>query len=151
MPQSLESVKALIENQIEASLGTLEGEIPFVSATTYLFEPEEGDRLGIFYLLLSNLARHTKNIQKNRVVSLLIVKARPEVPIQERARVTVVGEIECVDLREEKDILQRKYRDRFPWTEMLLTLPDFQFYRMRPREVHWIGGFAQVRIFKLAP
>ena len=151
MPASrkvLESARELIARENEASLGTIEGEIPYVSVTSYLFEPGEGERLGSIYLLLSDLARHTKNLKKNKTVSLLIVESKPEVSIQQRARVTVVGEIAGVSVEGEKR-LREKFRRALPWSEMWLSLPDFHFYRLRPSEVSWIGGFAQAQSIKI--
>lgn len=145
----VESAKRLIAEQEEASLGTLEGEIPFVSATSYLFEPGEGEQLGNFYLLLSRLARHTKNLQRNRTVSLLIVENKPKVSIHERVRITVVGTIEEVGSEEERKWLQERYHKRFSWAGILFSLPDFHFYRLRPQEIYWIGGFGQVQSRKL--
>ena len=149
MIEKLAIAQNLIAQGIEAALGTLEGDAPFVSATAYLFDRGENQKLGHFYLLLSGLARHTKNIQKNPKVSLLIVENKPEVSIQERKRVTVVGEIENVEPEEEKEWLCESYRKRFPWAEILFSLPDFHFYRVRPLEIHWIGGFGKIQTWTL--
>ncbi len=150
LTDTLESVKALLLKESEASLGTLEKSSPFVSLTAYLVEAEKGEGLGSLYLLLSDLARHTKNLHENGSVSLLVTQTKPEVPVLERERVTILGEIETVEEGGEKKRLREKYLKRFPWGAMLLALPDFRFYRIRPREVHWIGGFGRVRSWKLA-
>ncbi|MBI4115530.1 MAG: pyridoxamine 5'-phosphate oxidase family protein [Candidatus Omnitrophica bacterium] len=144
-----ESVRRLVSEQSEASLGTLEGNSPFISATSYLFEPDKGEELGNFYLLLSHLARHTKNIRANPHASLLVVEDKKEVPILERARVTVLGVVKEVGGEEEKRI-RGAYLKRFPWAKQILELPDFRFYELHPHEIHWVGGFGQIRNWKLS-
>jgi putative heme iron utilization protein len=145
----LESTKAILTHTRDASLGTLEGESPFVSASPFLFESEPGEKLGSLYLFLSDLARHTKNLKRHGVVSLLVVEEGPETSVLERARVTILGNIERVTDAETEERLREQYRSRVSLAEMLLSLPDFHFYRLLPREVHWIGGFGLAQTFKV--
>lgn len=151
MTTELESVWRLISEAGEVALGTLEGETPFVSATAYLFEREDETRFGNFYLLLSDRARHTENLKIHNAVSLLVVGGDPAAsPIHERPRVTILGRAEPVQSREKSAELRERYLEIFPRSKIFLTLPDFRFYGVRPREIHWIGGFGEARSWTIA-
>ena len=148
----LDLIRKILLKEGEASLGTLEGDHPFVSAVNYLFRPEEGvgathasPLLGSFYLFLSQLARHSKNIEKNPAVSLLVVERDPGVGLPERKRLTVTGKVELIASDPEKKLLETQYIRRFPFSEVFFTLPDFRFYRVRAKTAHWIAGFGEVK------
>jgi hypothetical protein len=151
LAEPLERTIALLSRESEASLGTLDGKSPFVSGTIYYFEAGTGDDLGKIYLLLSDLARHTRNLEKEKRVSLLVSETKPGISLLEGERVTVLGEAERVVDDHEVNRLREKFRGRFSLAEILLSLPDFRFYRIRPLEIHWIGGFGRAQSFKLAP
>ncbi|GEM_PF-2738207 len=144
-PGSLNLIRKILLKEGEASLGTLTGESPFVTGVNYLFRPGEGDRLGDFYLFLSGLAHHSKNIGKNPAVSLFIVEKDAGIPLPERKRLSVTGRAETVSSDPEKKLLETQYRHTFPFSETFFMLPDFQFYRIRPQTAHWIAGFGEIR------
>lgn len=143
--EELDLIRALLLREREASLGTFEEKIPFVSAVNYLFKPETGERLGNLYLFLSRLARHTKNLETNQTVSLLVVESEPDTPLPERKRVTLIGKTEKIRPEQEKKLLEMLYQKQFPFSEVFFALPDFEFFRFQPSAVHWIAGFGQVR------
>src|SRR5690349_1584264 len=58
----------------EASLGTVEDGKPYVSAVGYVYRPASEGGLGRLYLLLSDLARHSKNLARSSQASLLILE-----------------------------------------------------------------------------
>ena len=145
MDPEFDLIRKILLREGEASLGTLEGESPFVSAVNYLFRPEEGEKVGNFFLFLSQLARHSKNIERNPAVSLLVVERDPGVPLPERKRLTIVGTAEVVASEQEKKLLETQYRKEFPFSEIFFSLPDFRFFRIRPNSAHWIAGFGEIK------
>ena len=150
MIEAFDLIRKILLKEGEAALGTVEGENPFVSAVNYLFKPETGERLGSFYLFLSRLARHSKNIEKNPSVSLLVVEKDPGVPLTERKRVSVIGRAEAVKSEGEKKSLQTQYQNQFPFSEMFFSLPDFHFYKITPHSLHWIAGFGEIKHWELS-
>ena len=145
---NLEESLQLLQKTHEASLGTLEDGKPFVSATGFIYESSGQSKYGALYILASDLARHSRNIQKNPNVSLLILEPNPNAPIHERKRVTVQGKTERVEDKGRFPELKAIYLKYFPKSEIFFTLPDFRFYRIEILELHWIGGFGKAETFR---
>lgn len=133
----------LVKNGREAVLATLESEAPFTSAISYFWMPEVA--YGKMILLMSHLARHTKNILQNSKVSLLVLESGSQY-IYERKRVSVQGEIKKVSSGQ--DIYKKKYLEIFPESEMLFQLPDFNFYEVLIQELYYVGGFGKIQSFR---
>lgn len=138
----------LLESADEACLGTLEDGKPYVSAAGVLYEKSGEGETGRIFLFLSDLARHTRNLQKNSEVSLLLVDRTKKQPVQERPRLTVQGVAVLVQDPDEGAQLKARYAQRFPGSEIFLSLPDFRFYEVRFHELHWIGGFGAARTLR---
>ena len=149
MGRDLELLSKLIKSSSEAALGTLEEDSsgtvarPYLSATGYVVEDEEKLSVAVF---LSKLARHTRNIQKNPRVSLLVVETGRD-PVHQRARATLMGKAVMVRDEEAAGHLKREYLKRFPKAEIFFSLADFSFYRIEPSEIHWIAGFGKAGTF----
>ena len=142
--QDLSRAFEILEAESEAALASLEDGAPFTSAVGYLYEkPLREKSAGQIYLLLSDLARHTKNIKKNPNVSLLVVSREKSAPIHEKERMTLQGKIAAVADKEKQTGLKTAYLKIFPRAEIFFTLPDFRFYQLAVSEIHWIGGFGR--------
>jgi len=106
-------------------------------ATALPFVPDE-THCPVF--LLSGLAEHTKNLLENPKASLLVTD--PDQPrVLESPRMTVVGDVRRVDAT---PALRGRYVRYQPDAEQYLELGDFAFYRLVPKRVRYIGGFAQM-------
>jgi putative heme iron utilization protein len=138
--ENWQGLVTLVVASREASLATLEDKRPYVSATGYVLSDPEHFRIAV---LLSNLARHTRNIRARPEVSLLIVEEGKTAPVHEKSRVTLLGEAALVKDAARSARLKDAYLDRFPRAQMFFSLPDFQFYEIVPDEIHWIGGFGK--------
>ena len=144
MSDAKEEAINLIRSGKEAALGTMEVLGPYVSACGYLYEsPKRAGESGTLYLLLSDLARHSKNIVKNSIVSLLIVENNSNLPIHEKKRVTVKGKALLLQDSGKRESLKARYLESFPRSEIFFSLPDFRFYEVMIEEIHWIGGFGK--------
>ena len=85
---------ALLEQSCEAALATLEEGKPFVSGVGFAYEKANQEKgFGRIYLLLSDLARHTRNIRVCPDVSLLVVEKNMDQSLHERKRLTVLGKV----------------------------------------------------------
>ncbi len=149
MSQNIEDALSLLAASSEGFLATLEGESPFVSAVSYIYEPDSGapGKQGKIDLFLSRLARHTKNFQKNPNVSLLVVESSA-LPIYEKKRVTLQGRIQEVKDEERFRKFKAGYLKIFPNAETFFELPDFQFFEIRIAEIHLIAGFGKITTFR---
>jgi heme iron utilization protein len=97
------------------------------------------DHAGRPVILISTLAEHTKNIDADPRVSLIV---QPYAEDQHNAgRVTIVGD--AVGLPE-KDSLGPRYLRYLPQAETYFAMHDFFFYRIEPLRIRYIGGFGKI-------
>ena len=109
---------------------------PFGSVTPYCF-----DRKGRPVILISRIAQHTKNIQANPKVSLIVME-RDVDDIQANGRVTYLGEARPIK-SDDTDTMQRYYRF-FPDARNYHKTHDFDFYYLEFYRVRFIGGFGKI-------
>ena len=131
----------IIQNTRVASLATLRDESPRVSMVP--FAPAED--FSAFYLLLSRLAQHTADLEKNKYMSLLITETDDgrDDP-QTLVRVSIRGKAEPVQTGEPGfGPIKKVYLARFPNAEQFLKLADFSFWKVTPSGGRFIAGFAK--------
>lgn len=114
---------------------------PFGSITPYLVDHD-----GSLLILISALAEHTKNIQNDARVSL-ITHNQDDPCIQTQGRVTVVG---SATLESDRDGAGLRYLRYFPEAQTYFAMHDFQFYRIVPQAIRYIGGFGNIHWVKAA-
>ena len=108
---------------------------PFGSITPYLVDHD-----GSLLILISDLAEHTKNIRHDARISL-ITHNQDDPHIQTQGRVTVVGTATHVP---ERDAAGQRYLRYFPEAQTYFAMHDFQFYRIVPQAIRYIGGFGDI-------
>lgn len=113
---------------------------PFGSVSPFML-----DHAGQPVILISDIAEHTKNLVADPRVSLIVQPYSPD--MQVTGRVTVIGRAER--LADDKDRLGPRYLRYFPQAAQYFAMHDFNFYRIVPLKVRWIGGFG--RIFWVDP
>jgi len=89
-------------------------------------------------ILVSRLAEHTKNLEADTRVSLLVQDAGDDV--QASARLTLIG-----NARAGRELALARYLNYLPDAEKLLALGDFFFWTITPRALRFIGGFGDIR------
>ena len=131
----------LCENLTSAQLATLSSEgLPEASYAPCV-------RIdGEIYLYLSELASHTRNLQQNPVISLLLLEpesgrgnafARKRISLQ--GKVEVVGRDSPLFAR-----VMAEFHQRFGQVvELIEGLPDFHLFRVTARQGRFVRGFAQ--------
>lgn len=120
-----------------AALGTLdEHGAPFVSMVPFAVEPASG----ALVLHVSALAAHTRQMQTEPRVSLLVMGADDwaESP-QALPRVTIAAWAEFTP----RD--SAAYLARHPQAELMTQLPDFAFVRLQPTAARHVAGFGAAR------
>jgi putative heme iron utilization protein len=112
---------------------------PFGSITPYLVDHD-----GSLLILISALAEHTKNIMHDARVSL-ITHNQEDAHIQTQGRLTVVG---TASLETKRAQAGKRYLRYFPEAQTYYDMPDFQFYRIVPLALRYIGGFGDIHWVK---
>lgn len=132
---------SLIRGQRWAALATVSAEGPLGSMVAYAPEPGFAG----FLLHLSRLAAHTRNLAADPRASL--VMGEPDSGVEDPqtlGRVTITGMVEAVPPAAADYAAARAcYLERLPTAEPLFSFGDFGLYRLVPREVRFVGGFAR--------
>lgn len=134
-------LRALREGQRSVMLATADADgEPEASYAPYL--RDNGD----FYLFVSGLARHTRNLLASGRAALLFIEPEEQArQIFARRRLSyrcAVSEVERAD--PDWPRLLAGFEDRFgPVMEMLRGLPDFRLLRLRPTGGRYVRGFGQ--------
>jgi len=98
------------------------------------------DRQGNPIILIADIAQHTRNIRHDPRVSLIVFdRAAPD--LQANGRLTLLADAEAVE--QDDDTPERYYR-YFPESRDYHLTHGFQFWRLKPRRVRFIGGFGAI-------
>ncbi len=107
---------------------------PFGSVAPFIL-----DQAGRPVILISSLAEHTRNIDADPRVSLIVQPYAPD--MQVTGRVTVLGRAEKLA---DKSALGPRYLRFHPQAADYFAMHDFSFYRIEPVRIRWIGGFGRI-------
>lgn len=132
-----------MENCRAASLGSLkaDGGHPYVSLVNFALSGE-----GFPILLLSNLAWHTQNLERDGRGSLLITDVTTIGDALMGQRMTLIG-----DFEKSADAGNRAtYLQKHPEAVTYIDFADFKFWRMIPKQVHVVAGFGRIKTYDAA-
>lgn len=107
---------------------------PFGSVAPFIL-----DHAGRPVILISTLAEHTKNIDADPRVSLIVQPYSPD--MQVAGRVTLLGKAERLA---DKSELGPRYLHFHPQAADYFAMHDFSFYRIQPVRIRYIGGFGKI-------
>ena len=135
-----QALRALLQRQEIAALGTLRRDEPFVSMVPYALLAD-----GAFVVHVSRLATHTRDMEEHPRVSLMVVAGRqPDVPAQGVPRATLQADAQaCPSDGPRYAEARAAYLARFPDTEFMFGFADFSLFVLVPRSVRFVAGFAQ--------
>ncbi|MBS29254.1 MAG: heme iron utilization protein [Alphaproteobacteria bacterium] len=129
-------VRRLIRTSCSAALATVDGES---SGTPYASMVLTACTLdGSPLMLLSDLARHSRNLGADARASILFGKLGSEALNQTRA--TVIGRIEQAD----DELARARFLRRHANARDQMMFADFRLYRMHVESVHFIAGFGRI-------
>ncbi len=137
-PTYPERVRTLIYRNRVGTLSTLSKkhpDWPFGSMMPYGLDP--GGR-PIF--LISTMAMHTHNIERDPRASLFVTQTDTKGDPLDASRVTLMGEVSKVpelELSEAREL----YLARYPNASYWVDFDDFYFYRMEIKDIYFVGGF----------
>jgi heme iron utilization protein len=127
--------KQLLRTIRAGALATLDGGsgFPFASLVTVATD-HDGSPL----LLMSRLAAHTGNLDRDPRASILLAQGGKGDPLA-HPRLTVLGRL----ARADKPRVQARFLARHPKAQLYAGFADFAFWRMEITGAHLNGGFAR--------
>jgi putative heme iron utilization protein len=129
--------RGLVRRALKASLATLDPGTGYPYASLIIVAT---DASGAPILLISNLARHTRNLVNDNRTSILIDGTDAMGDPLQGARVTLFGLAEKTD-----DLaVKRRFLARHPEAEFYVNFQDFSFWRLKVEGAHYIGGFGRI-------
>jgi nitroimidazol reductase NimA-like FMN-containing flavoprotein (pyridoxamine 5'-phosphate oxidase superfamily) len=145
--QSEQTLARLIRSTRIASLGTLHDGEPNLAMVAYAF----ADDFSAFYIHVSKLGKHTRDMEIDPRVSLLIAEADDRrLDPQTLARVSIRGMAEMLPRTDPNyGRVKHLYLERFPEAEQLFSLGDFNIWKIIPSRGRFVAGFG--RAFNLVP
>ncbi|MDG1579915.1 DUF2470 domain-containing protein [Pseudomonas sp. GOM6] len=111
---------------------------PFGSVVPYCL-----DERGWPLILISRIAQHTHNLQKDNKCSLLVGERGAE-DVQAAGRLTILAEAEQVEERDAVEAAAARYYRYFPEARDYHRTHDFDFWHLRPVRSRYIGGFGAI-------
>ncbi|MEW6143453.1 MAG: DUF2470 domain-containing protein [Thermodesulfobacteriota bacterium] len=98
------------------------------------------DAMGHPVFLISTMAVHTQNLERDPRASLFISQTDSECDPLDASRVTLMGDVSKVPEGETGDVRElylSRYRNASYWVDF----DDFSFYRMDIADIYFVGGF----------
>ncbi len=142
LPPAAEA-RALLLKCYDGVLSTLSVSVagyPFGSVVPFCL-----DRAGNPIILIADIAQHTKNVKADPKVSLILFD-RTSHDLQANGRLTLLADAMLVDTTD-TDTSERYYR-YFPDSRDYDRTHGFQFWRLHPRRLRFIGGFGAIHWFE---
>jgi len=111
---------------------------PYVSLTATATDID-----GSPILLLSKLADHTRNLERDPRLSMLFEDCGHYANPQQGPRVTLIARAEKAEDEVTRERLRRRYLARHPGASLYAGFGDFAFFKVVPERAHWVGGFGR--------
>ncbi|MET4693174.1 HugZ family protein [Endozoicomonas lisbonensis] len=132
------AARELLLNEYHGILSTHSHDVPgypFGSVMPYCLD-ENGQPV----ILISRIAQHTRNIQENPKVSLIISETGIN-DVHKGGRLTWLGDAEKIEDYEQQ---AERYYAFFPQSRDYHKTHDFDFYRINLVRARFIGGFGKI-------
>ena len=136
-PTYAERVRTLVSLCTIATLSTVSRKRPAYPFGSLM--PYSIDETGRPIFLISNMAMHTQNIQADYRASLFVAQAGDGDPLG-TARATLVGDVLPVP-EDEVGEARQCYLSRYENSRSWVDFKDFDFYRLQPLDIYFVGGF----------
>jgi heme iron utilization protein len=137
-PSYAERVRTLLSLTSIATLSTLSRKhvgFPFGSLMPYAL-----DAAGRPIFLISNMAMHSQNLKADPRASLFVEQTGADGDPLGAARATLIGHVKVVP---QEDIVsaREQYLARHPNSSYWVDFADFNFFRLQPIDIYYVGGF----------
>ncbi|MCU1251520.1 MAG: pyridoxamine 5-phosphate oxidase-related FMN-binding protein [Edaphobacter sp.] len=137
-PSHAERVRTLISLTSVATLSTISRKHPGYPFGSLM--PFALDSSGRPIFLISNMAMHTQNLKADPRCSLFVGQPAADGDVLGSARATLIGNAEPVpdnDLAEARERYLARHENSRYW----IDFPDFNFFRLQPVDLYYVGGF----------
>ena len=137
-PSHAERARTLVSQISTGTLCTLAQEpegYPYGSFVTVAFDGSAP------VFLISRLAEHTKNLQRDPRASLLVVEGGSADPLA-NGRVTLLGP--CTRVEGDGDSVRTAFLAAHPNAAYYADFRDFAFWRLRVDSIRYIGGYGRM-------
>jgi hypothetical protein len=131
-------VRTLLSLASIATLSTLSRKhvgFPFGSLMPYALDPS-----GRPIFLISNMAMHTQNLKADPRASLFVEQTGDDGDSLGAARATLMGHVALVP-QDDVSIARELYLTQHPNSRYWVDFADFNFFRLQPMDVYYVGGF----------
>ncbi|MFQ5470538.1 MAG: HugZ family protein [Gammaproteobacteria bacterium] len=131
----------LFRQQRWAAFSTLEDGRPFTSYVAFVTAKGSAG----FYLHISKLAAHTRNVLNDSRVSLAVSETDDgRADPQTLARVSIQGILTPIPMKDsEYDSAKKAYLERFPESAQCFDFSDFMLFKLEPEKIRFVAGFAK--------
>ena len=141
----LTEAKRLLRTARAGALATLTSNGgPFASLVNVATMPD-----GSPILLMSRLAAHTRQLECDARLSLLLTESGEGDPLA-HPRLTLTGSAERADAPDFRAALRTRFLARHPKSSLYADFADFSFWRVRIELAHLNGGFGRTGNFDAA-
>ena len=113
-------------------------EFPFGSFITYITDQNRS-----VYIYASDLAEHTKNIHNNSKSCITIFNTNKDGDKQNSSRLSIMGHFQKVESND-LNKCEKRFFKFLPESKKYSQTHDFNFYKMNPNKIRWIGGFGEI-------
>jgi heme iron utilization protein len=137
-PAYAERVRTLLSLTSIATLSTLSRKhvgFPFGSLMPYAL-----DVAGRPIFLISSMAMHTQNLKADPRASLFVEQTGADGDPLGAPRATLLGHVELVP-QPDLAAAREQYLARHPNSSYWVDFADFNFFRLQPIDVYYVGGF----------
>ncbi len=137
----ISSYQSLIKSQKTLLLSTTFEETPNISYAPYV-----RDQQGRFYIFVSQLAAHTRNLNANGKASVMLIQSE-QASDNLHARLRATFSCKALQINRQDPLFAAQMQammERFgDIIGLLQTLPDFHLYCLTPNKGQFIAGFGQ--------
>jgi putative heme iron utilization protein len=134
-----QSFNAMDKNKM-ANISTITAESkPYLSVVGYAL-----DGKGLPFILVSDLAVHTDNLNNNPNASIMVTEIRRRDNLFDNIRVTFSGKLKIVKDDKVAKELREIYLKKHPDAKEFIDFGDFHYYTMELEKIYFIGGFGEI-------
>jgi putative heme iron utilization protein len=134
-----EESRTLLASTNVAALGTLSDDgVPWASLVAFACLSD-----GAAALMVSTLAEHGRNLERDGRASLMIAHPTRELDQLAHGRVTIAGVADAVD-GERRQEARDAYLKSIPAANAYERFGDFRIWVLRPERVRWVGGYGRM-------
>lgn len=137
-PSHAERVRTLFSLISTGTLSTMsrrQAGFPFGSLMPFALD--DGGRP---LFLISSMAMHTQNLRADPRSSLFVAQESADGDLLGAARATLVGSVEALSAEDAASV-RDLYLARHPGSRYWIDFSDFHFFRLKPVDIYYVGGF----------